>query len=72
MAREDEMIGENSAPEETNEEIVERLKRFYSVDTVEEILIAQSKHVEKLQEKIRPIGFAGECQGGKPNRHREG
>tara|TARA_R110002072_G_scaffold21764_5_gene76790 strand:+ start:286 stop:486 length:201 start_codon:yes stop_codon:yes gene_type:complete len=66
------MIGENSAPEETNEEMVERLKRFYSVDTIEEILIAQSKHVEKLQGRGSPIGFAGECQGGKPNRQREG
>lgn len=64
------MIGENSAPEETNEEMVERLKRFYAVDTIEEILIAQSKHVDKLIEKNRKgLPAFGD---GKPNRLREG
>ncbi|HSH64742.1 MAG TPA: hypothetical protein VLB84_02865, partial [Bacteroidia bacterium] len=44
---------ENSRLQETIGERIDRLKRFYGVSTINELIVEQEKHVEKLQEKCR-------------------
>lgn len=43
------MNAEGSCPPETDAELVARLMRFYSVETLEQLVLAQNRHVEKLQ-----------------------
>lgn len=38
--------------EQTREELIETLKRFYSVDTIEEVVVIQSERIERLQQKL--------------------
>src|SRR5690606_38886799 len=40
---------EGAAPPESDAEIVARLMRFYSTETLEQLALAQNRHVEKLQ-----------------------
>jgi hypothetical protein len=36
-----------------NEEDIIRLKNFYAAETDMDLIIAQNKHIERLQEKLR-------------------
>lgn len=35
-------------------ELIEHLKRFYSVDTLEALIVAQDRHIERLQARLPP------------------
>lgn len=43
------MNAEGAAPPESDADLIARLMRFYSVETLEQLAIAQNRHVEKLQ-----------------------
>lgn len=43
------MNAEGSRVPETDAEIIARLMRFYSAETLEQLVLSQNKHVEKLQ-----------------------
>lgn len=45
---------EGDAPVESDTEIVARLMRFYSAETLEQLALAQNRHVEKLQARGMP------------------
>lgn len=39
----------------TSNEQIQQLKRFYGVSTLEELVLIQAQHVERLQAKIPPL-----------------
>lgn len=39
----------------TSNEQVERLKRFYDVQTLEELVLIQARHIERLQAKVPDV-----------------
>lgn len=45
---------EGAAPPESAAETIARLMRFYAVDTLEALALAQNRHVERLQANDRP------------------
>jgi len=38
----------------SDEQLIETLKRFYNVETLEQLVIAQDGHIERLQAKLPP------------------
>lgn len=40
-----------SEPQET----IAELMKFYSVSTLEELILIQARHIERLQAKLRPM-----------------
>lgn len=60
-----------NAPPESWEETFARLLRFYNVDSVEALVMAQNSHIEKLQERQRP-SLSNGLSSGRPNNLREG
>lgn len=57
-------------PEQANEMRIRALHKFYATSTLEELVLAQAHHVDKLQASLR----SGEVilNSGFPNRVREG
>lgn len=47
------MNPEGQARPETDAELIERLKIFYSVDTLEQLVLTQDKQIERLQERLQ-------------------
>lgn len=68
------MSTEGQAPPETEGQRLHRLMRFYSAETVDELVSAMEHHIEKLQsERPRPgLGASRPGERGTPNRLREG
>ena len=63
-----------SLPPETQEQQIARLMRFYNVGSLEALVEAQDKHIEKLQAKhgIGLPSLSTEFGSGRPLNPREG
>lgn len=66
MTTDSNAAGGNSHPS-TDDELIARLMRFYSVSTLLELVRAQDHHIEKLQQRLAPT-----LDGGFPRTPREG
>lgn len=40
--------------EEESKETIDRLMKFYSVNTLDELVVMQDRHIERLQAKLPP------------------
>lgn len=46
---------------ESDSELIARLMRFYSVDSLTQLILAQNRHVEKLQAQLPRLGLDREA-----------
>lgn len=44
-----EQDGAGSAPPESEDDLIQRLHRFYETGTLAELVLVQARHIEKLQ-----------------------